>query len=179
MGRHPRSLERRADRRRPSSHRRDDPDDVQIDTPVGSIGIRGTIIAGHINAGGESEITVIEGAIVVKNGSGEHTLSVQFETVKLNGFNNAIEDLGVLKAQDIGGRFGSLSDVAPRRVAANMTRSGKGFGMLISLSERGNPGSVWAQEHPRRHCLNGRCGVRVHQEVTKNKKTCPAIEERG
>ncbi|MCB1530948.1 MAG: FG-GAP repeat protein [Rhodospirillales bacterium] len=92
---------------------RDDPDDVQIDTPVGSIGIRGTIIAGHINAGGESEITVIEGAIVVKNGSGEHTLSVQFETVKLNGFNNAIEDLGVLKAQDIGGRFGSLSDVAP------------------------------------------------------------------
>src|SRR5690606_30589150 len=61
---------------------RDDPDDVSIDTPVGSIGIRGTIIAGEIKPGGESNISVLEGAIVVKNGLGETTLSDQFETVR-------------------------------------------------------------------------------------------------
>lgn len=77
---------------------RDDPDDVQIDTPVGSIGIRGTIIAGKINPGGESEITVVEGAIVVRNGAMEKTLSQQFETIKLGGFNDDMQDLGVVSA---------------------------------------------------------------------------------
>ncbi|MCI5061250.1 MAG: FecR family protein, partial [Alphaproteobacteria bacterium] len=93
---------------------RDDPDDVLIDTPVGSIGIRGTIIAGKINPGGESEITVVEGAIVVKNGAAERTLSQQFETVKLGGFNDNIQDLGVKAANDVGKTYGSVSDVVPK-----------------------------------------------------------------
>ena len=42
---------------------RDDPDDVMIETPIGSIGIRGTIIAGDIGSG---EIIVVEGAIVLR-----------------------------------------------------------------------------------------------------------------
>lgn len=46
---------------------REDPDDVQIETPVGSIGIRGTIIAGDVNNG---EITVVEGAIVLSDYNG-------------------------------------------------------------------------------------------------------------
>ena len=58
---------------------RDDPDDVSIDTPVGSIGIRGTVIAGEINPAGESKITVMEGAIVVKNGLMETVISQQFD----------------------------------------------------------------------------------------------------
>ncbi len=57
---------------------RDDPDDVHIETPVGSIGIRGTIIAGNVNSG---EITVVEGAIVLTDQHGhEVTLTNQFET---------------------------------------------------------------------------------------------------
>lgn len=92
---------------------RDDPDDVEIDTPVGSIGIRGTIIAGDIDPSGESSITVIEGAIVIKNGFGEETLSQQFETVKLGGYDSAIENTGVMGADSVSKTYGSLSAVAP------------------------------------------------------------------
>ena len=93
---------------------RDDPDDVQIDTPVGSIGIRGTIIAGKINPGGESEITVVEGAIVVKNGSMEKTLSQQYESVKLYGFNDNIQEMGVKTAVNVSKTYGSVGDVVPK-----------------------------------------------------------------
>ncbi len=92
---------------------RDDPDDVKIDTPVGSIGIRGTIIAGEIQPGGESNISVLEGAIVITNATGETTLSQQFETVRLNSFNEPIREMGVMNASDVGARFSSVSGVNP------------------------------------------------------------------
>lgn len=97
---------------------RDDPDDVHINTPVGSIGIRGTIIAGHINPGGESEISVLEGAIVVKNDANEVVLTQQYESVKVMGNNDAIENRGVLEASDISERFGAVSDVIPALFSA-------------------------------------------------------------
>ena len=93
---------------------RDDPDDVKIETPVGSIGIRGTIIAGNISPDGESSITVIEGAIVVKNALMEQTLSEQFESVKLTGLNSSIKNVGTLDAKDIGEAYGSASSVIPK-----------------------------------------------------------------
>lgn len=92
---------------------RDDPDDVEIDTPVGSIGIRGTIIAGNIQPGGESEITVIEGAIVIRNGVNEETLSLQFESVKLNGYDAGIERTGVMDADSVNQNYGSVRNVSP------------------------------------------------------------------
>ncbi|HEU4838967.1 MAG TPA: FG-GAP-like repeat-containing protein [Micavibrio sp.] len=92
---------------------RDDPDDVSIDTPVGSIGIRGTVIAGDINPTGESKITVMEGAIVVKNGLMETVISQQFETVSLHGFHDHITNIGVVPANDISQRFHSIGDVNP------------------------------------------------------------------
>ncbi len=92
---------------------REDPDDVEIETPVGSIGIRGTVIAGNIKPGGESEITVLEGAIVIRNGFAEKTLSMQFETVKLSGFDQPISEPKVLNANDVGSKFGAVKDVAP------------------------------------------------------------------
>jgi hypothetical protein len=92
---------------------RDDPDDVSIDTPVGSIGIRGTVIAGEINPSGESTITVLEGAIVVTNGNMESVLSEQFQTVRLSGFDEPMHDMGVVPANDIGTRFNSIGDVNP------------------------------------------------------------------
>lgn len=97
---------------------RDDPDDVEIETPVGSIGIRGTIIAGNIDPGGETEISVLEGAIVVRNGFGEKTLSTQFETVKLGGYDQPMSDSIVLSANDVGNKFGAVSDVAPTLFSA-------------------------------------------------------------
>jgi len=92
---------------------RDDPDDVSINTPVGSIGIRGTVIAGEINPSGESKITVLEGAIVVKNGLMETVLSEQFQTVTLDGFDAPMRDIGILPANDINTRFNSIGNVNP------------------------------------------------------------------
>jgi hypothetical protein len=92
---------------------RDDPDDVHINTPVGSIGIRGTIIAGDINPGEASTITVLEGAIVITNAQSETTLSQQFETVKILSFDKPMEEMGVLPAAEINARFESVSYVVP------------------------------------------------------------------
>lgn len=89
---------------------RDDPDDVHIETPVGSIGIRGTIIAGNVDKG---EITVVEGAIVLKDHSGhEVTLATQFETARFGG-SEGIEHMGQLSAKDVAQKFFVVSKVSP------------------------------------------------------------------
>ncbi|MCC7305880.1 MAG: FecR domain-containing protein [Alphaproteobacteria bacterium] len=89
---------------------RDDPDDVHIKTPAGSIGIRGTIIAGNVDTG---EITVVEGAIVLHDHNGhEVTLASQFETARFGG-NEGIEHMGQLSAHDVSARFSSVSSVSP------------------------------------------------------------------
>lgn len=91
---------------------RDDPDDVQIDTPVGSIGIRGTTIAGTINPDGESQITVVEGAIVIRNNVAEITLADQYDTVKLTTVDAQIQLMGQLDADGMKTSYGALQPVA-------------------------------------------------------------------
>lgn len=92
---------------------RDDPDDVVIETPVGSIGIRGTIIAGEIIPGGVSSISVIEGAIVVHNGAMEVTLSQQFETVQIGGMDQPMNEMGVVPASSIASKYHNVGEVLP------------------------------------------------------------------
>lgn len=88
---------------------RDDPDDVQIDTPKGSIGIRGTIIAGNVDTG---EITVVEGAIVLRTPSGEEmTLATQFSTAKFTA--GEIISMGTLDSGAISNAYSVLSSVSP------------------------------------------------------------------
>ncbi len=90
---------------------RDDPDDVEIDTPVGSIGIRGTIIMGDVD---EGEITVVEGAIVLRDLQGnEMTLANQFETGKFMPSEGGIEHMGNMSADHMSHKFASISGVAP------------------------------------------------------------------
>ena len=90
---------------------RDDPDDVHIDTPSGSIGIRGTIIAGNVDTG---EITVVEGAIVLTNFDGHSiTLANQYETAQFNTLSGTIDYIGDLSAHDISSKFSDVSSVAP------------------------------------------------------------------
>ena len=89
---------------------RDDPDDVKIETPAGSIGIRGTIIAGNIDTG---EITVVEGAIVLTDRNGhEMTLATQFETARFHN-GEGIENIGQLSARDVSHKFFVVSQVSP------------------------------------------------------------------
>lgn len=91
---------------------REDPDDVMIETPVGSIGIRGTIIAGDVDNG---EITVVEGAIVLRDFSGnELTLANQFETAQFDQSGGTINRIGELSANDVGVKFASVSNVSPQ-----------------------------------------------------------------
>jgi hypothetical protein len=88
---------------------REDPDDVKIETPVGSIGIRGTVIAGNASTG---EITVVEGAIVLHSLNGdEMTLSNQYETARLSA--TSISKAETLTASDISAKFSSIGSVAP------------------------------------------------------------------
>lgn len=91
---------------------RDNPDSINIDTPVGSIGIRGTTILGLIDPDGESQITVVEGAIVIKNQSGEITLSEQYETATLTGDSDPIRHDGVLSAEEVAGDYTVLRTVS-------------------------------------------------------------------
>lgn len=76
-----------------------DPENVNIDTPVGSIGIRGTVVAGVINEAGQlSEITVIDGAVVVSNGVDSYVLDEDFETLQLTGFDSEAQNIGTVDA---------------------------------------------------------------------------------
>lgn len=92
---------------------RENPDAVTLETPVGSIGIRGTIIGGNIREGGETTISVIEGAIVVRNGTGEQILSQQFETVTLTAFSAPIVNIGTMNANQMTQTFGAVRPVSP------------------------------------------------------------------
>lgn len=90
-----------------------DPGNVSIDTPVGSIGIRGTVVAGQIfPAGRESKITILDGAITLTNASGTHEMRESFNTVSLNSYQNQPTDLGRMDAQTFSESFHSIASVA-------------------------------------------------------------------
>lgn len=91
---------------------RENPDQVEIETPVGSIGIRGTIIGGHINPEGESQVSVIEGAIVVRNDAGEQLLTNQYETVTLSSREIAPSDVQQMDVSRIANDYGAVKDVS-------------------------------------------------------------------
>ncbi|QQG36050.1 MAG: VCBS repeat-containing protein [Micavibrio aeruginosavorus] len=125
---------------------RDDPDDVQIDTPVGSIGIRGTTIAGTINPDGESQITVVEGAIVIRNGSGEVTLDQQYETATLTGHEDQIVERGQLGTDDIKNDYGTIQSVAPTFFNTLNETDGSIDGTIPESAPAGEPAAEGAVE---------------------------------
>ncbi|PJB71446.1 MAG: hypothetical protein CO093_05230 [Alphaproteobacteria bacterium CG_4_9_14_3_um_filter_47_13] len=98
---------------------RDDPDDVSIDTPMGSIGIRGTIIAGNVTTG---EITLMEGAIVLRafNGS-EITLANQYDTARFDPAGGETSYVGKTTPEIFNSNFESVKAVAPALFAAPPT----------------------------------------------------------
>ncbi|NCC22878.1 MAG: hypothetical protein EOM26_10525 [Alphaproteobacteria bacterium] len=101
---------------------REDPDDVTIGTPTGSIGIRGTVIAGNVTTG---EFTVIEGAIVVRSHSGQEvTLADAFQTVSFNSQTGQPEFVGTVSPAELGGKFAALGKVVPAFFASIAQGSG-------------------------------------------------------
>lgn len=90
-----------------------DPGSVNIETPVGSIGIRGTVVAGQISpAGHESKITILDGAITFTNGSGTHEMHDSYNTVSLNSYQNHPTDMGHMDSNTFQQAFHSVSVVA-------------------------------------------------------------------
>lgn len=85
-----------------------DPDEVNIETPVGSIGIRGTTVLGNLKT---SEFTVTEGGIVIDNGFQQVTMTQAFQTVQVSGFGGEIVDLGVADPVQISQNFQSIRAV--------------------------------------------------------------------
>jgi hypothetical protein len=89
-----------------------DPGSVSIETPVGSIGIRGTVIAGHIMpAGQHSEITILDGAITLTNGAGTQEMNTSYSTVSLSSYQDQPESVS-MDTQTFHEAYGSLSGVA-------------------------------------------------------------------
>jgi hypothetical protein len=92
---------------------KDDPGNVNIETPAGSIGIRGTVVMGKIDPLGEnSEITIIDGAVVITNAAGTVELNDSLETVRLTNYDTAPESMGQMSANDAHDSYQSLSGVA-------------------------------------------------------------------
>jgi len=90
-----------------------DPGSVSIETPVGSIGIRGTVVAGHIMPAGEqSTITILDGAIAVTNAAGTQEMHDNFNTIALNSYQSAATDLGQIDVHTFNSTYQTLSGVA-------------------------------------------------------------------
>jgi len=89
-----------------------DPGSVNIETPVGSIGIRGTVVAGHIlPAGQNSQITIVDGAITLTNGTGTQEMNTGFATVSLGSY-QAQPQTVPMDAQTFSNSYHSVSAVA-------------------------------------------------------------------
>ena len=92
---------------------KNDPGNVNIETPVGSIGIRGTVVAGDINpAGEESTITIVDGAIVLTNGGGTLELNDSFETASLTSYQSEPVNLGQISTDSFTQTYDSVAGVA-------------------------------------------------------------------
>ncbi len=91
---------------------KEDPGQVGINTPVGSIGIRGTVVAGDIHpAGQDSHITILDGAIVVTNAGGTLEMNASFDTATLSGYHLAPTDSGHMDSSAFTNTYGGLQSV--------------------------------------------------------------------
>ncbi|MEH6544927.1 MAG: Calx-beta domain-containing protein, partial [Sneathiella sp.] len=81
---------------------KDDPENVSVKTPVGTIGIRGTSWSGHIKSiGEESVFTLFTGAIVFVNEGGSQLLNIANQSVAVTSFSSAPGSPVVLTADQL------------------------------------------------------------------------------
>jgi hypothetical protein len=85
--------------------------DMTVATPVGTIGIRGTEVAGRIDEGG-GQFTVIDGAIEVITQAGSVTLDSQGETTRVSGIDAPPSAPFVLTPAEYGDAYGDVAGIA-------------------------------------------------------------------
>lgn len=89
----------------------ENPSNVDIETPMGSIGIRGTVIAGDVTGG---NVTIVEGAMFIQDRSGNRVdLDQIFETAKFQPATGTLSNAGFTTAADLGAKFSAINNVAP------------------------------------------------------------------
>ncbi len=85
--------------------------DMTVATPVGTIGIRGTEVAGRVDEGG-GQFTVIDGAIEVITQAGSVTLDNQGETTRVSGIDAPPSAPFVLTPSEYGDAYGDVAGIA-------------------------------------------------------------------
>lgn len=94
---------------------KNDPGDVAIETPVASIGIRGTVVAGNIRPSGQdSKITLVDGAIVLTNSGGSLDMSGSLQTATVTDYNAAPSGDGRISPQEFASSYQPVSFVAAK-----------------------------------------------------------------
>jgi hypothetical protein len=86
---------------------KDEPENVSVKTPVGTIGIRGTSYSGEIKSiGEESIITLFSGAIVVVNEGGSQELTIANQSVIVTSYSSAPSTPFILTGQQLFDLYG-------------------------------------------------------------------------
>jgi len=104
--------------------------DMTVSTPVATIGIRGTEVAGRV-IDGDSQFTIIDGSIEVTTQAGSVTLDARGETTHVAGNGTPPTDPVVLSTAEFGQAYGEVSGVvsgyfAPTQPGAPGTSPGGG-----------------------------------------------------
>lgn len=84
--------------------------DMTVITPIATIGIRGTEVAGRVSAS-DSQFTVIDGAIEVTTQAGSVTLDARGETTQVAGNDAVPSDPLVLTSAQFGQAYGEVAGV--------------------------------------------------------------------
>lgn len=98
---------------------------MTVTTPVATIGIRGTKVAGEIKpAGEESKFTVIEGSIAVSTQAGSVFMGGSNETTSVSSLTAPPSTPVILSQAEINQSYSSVSSVAPKMLT-NTPQQGK------------------------------------------------------
>ena len=93
-----------------------DPESVAVNTPVATIGIRGTKFGFSVDAvDGSTDVTVLEGAVFVQNAGGSVLLTAIGETTLISSYEQRPTDPRVLDLQQIQERYGDAIGYHPVR----------------------------------------------------------------
>lgn len=84
--------------------------DMTVSTPVATIGIRGTEVAGRV-IDGDSQFTIIDGSIEVTTQAGSVTLDARGETTHVAGNGTPPTDPVILSTAEFGQAYGEVSGV--------------------------------------------------------------------
>ena len=112
---------------------KNDPANVQLRTPIGEIGIRGTKIVGVVDAeNAEASITLLEGRILYRTPQGEeHEITQGFETLTIKDGGNKVKETiisaeRVARSYDVFEDVGEVSNFLQQQPATLQNQDGAG-----------------------------------------------------